>query len=151
VPSALFALEGDRAAHLLDQAFGQRQTEPGALGLDPPLVEALEDAEDAGARLGRDADARVGHRDERVGTVQQHAQVHGPAGRRELHGIRHEVEEHLANARGVDQESFGRLALYLEGDALGRCGRACRGEHRLEQRVEGDDLGTELELPRLDL
>src|SRR5712692_8694449 len=148
---AVLALERDRAAHLLDQPFRQRETESSALSFHPSLVETLEDTEDAISCVVRDTDTRIGDRNEQIGSVEQRSEVDASARRRELHRIRHEVEEHLANARGIEEKPFARLALNFEADALGLRGCASRGGDGFEQRVQTDDLWTQLELARFDL
>ena len=91
-PLAFLALEADRAVHLLDEAFRQGETEPGARRFGPTLVETLEHSEHPIAgRLG-DADAIVRDVETQLATVSHRAQRHVTPAGRELDRVRDEVE-----------------------------------------------------------
>ena len=118
------ALQRDAAAHALDDALGDAEPQAGAaIAARNAVVGLLEFAEDPLARFRRDADA---------GVADQEADFVGPdagfddqrhaAGRGELDGVAGEIEQHLAQPRGV-ADHFQRQPLV--------------------------DIGGDLELPRL--
>src|SRR3989442_14165474 len=91
----LLALEGDPAAHFLDEPLGQRETKPRPSGVYLSLMEPLEDPEDAVVRVARDADAGDSDTDEQIGAGRPPRQGHRPSARGDLHGVRGQVEEDL--------------------------------------------------------
>ena len=94
-PDAHLALDPDPPAMQLDELPRQGQPEPGALHLlrrRPHLPELLEDRL---LVLGRDADARVAHRDLDDPIHRHRPDVDPPALRRELDRIRQQVQHDL--------------------------------------------------------
>src|ERR1051326_6155388 len=87
------ALHGDRAAVQLDEALRQRETQPSpfARALPTDLAELLEDLL---LILGRDADARVAHRDAHGAVLARRGDLDAAAIRREFHRVREQVVEH---------------------------------------------------------
>ena len=137
---ALFTLEADRAIHLLDEAFRQRETESGARRLGATLVKTLEDAKHPVGRALRDPHARVGHLETQLPSFDERAQRDVTTAGRELHGIRNEVEEHLSHPGRVQEERRSDRRLPRKQDALGlRRGAGCGGDG-LEEDLERDDL-----------
>ena len=67
-------------------------------------MKSLEHAEHPACRGLRDADARVGHLEAQIAILHERAQRDVAAARGEFHGIRNEVEEHLANASRIDEK-----------------------------------------------
>src|SRR5277367_188484 len=92
------ALDPDVAAVQLDEALRERQTEPRALSLLRPgvgLLELLEDPVLVGERYPR---SRVGHRHPHLPVDPRGRDRDLAARRRELDGVREEVEDDLADA-----------------------------------------------------
>src|SRR5439155_7986671 len=148
---ALFALEADRASHLLDEAFRQRETQSRARRRGATLVKTLEDAEHPVGRALRDPHARIGHLETQLPSFDERTQRDVTTAGCELHRIGDEVEEHLSHAGGVKEErrSFGRLD--REKDTLRLRWRAPGRGNGLEEHVERDDLRPEVELAGFDL
>ena len=118
-------------------AFGQGETDPGALGL---LVEALEEPEDLRGMLRRDPDTLVAHEAGDVATrALEHA--HLDAGRLtgdgELKGILHEVLEHLAEPRSI-AEHVGEGVVHQHHRLLLRDGPGEEPEGLGHELAEGD-------------
>ena len=120
-PGALSTV--DASVHALDDALGDRQPQAGAAELARGgAVGLLEIEEDALLIFRREADAGVAHQEADFALVRARLDDHrDAAGLRELDGVAGEVEQHLAQARGVADQRR-RQALVDEGrdlDALG--------------------------------
>ncbi len=114
----------------------------------------LELAEDAGLRVGRDADAGVAHPERHVvrsgARLRQHPDA---AGWREFHRIAGEIEQHLPQPHRI-ADHFGSQARIREGgDLEAFCLRARRQQldHLFDQRVEPEGFRLEVEPAGLDL
>src|SRR2546425_1395043 len=147
----LLALEGDPAAHFLDEPLGQRETKPGPSGVYLSLMEPLEDPEDAVVRVARDADAGVSDTDEQIGAGRPRRQRHRPSGRGELHGVRQQVEEDLADARLIDEEALSVWRVDLELHTLGLRGPSGPSADRFQEDVERHHFVAQVELAGFDL
>src|ERR1700741_3908126 len=152
-PLARRALKADGAAVQLDEALGERQAEPRALGLlgvvAPDLLELLEHR---GLVLGCDADAGVLDRDLDAGSVLPGRNRHAPAVGGELDRVGEQVEDDLLELALVGLECAEPLVdLERKRDAVALRPLA-HPRHRVRQRarqVEAREL--EVHAPGLDL
>ena len=138
---ALFALEADRAVHLFHESLRQGETESRPGCLRTALVETFEHAEDSLARHVRDPDPRVSDLETQVAAFDECTEPDVTAARRELHGVRDEVEEHLAHACRIEEERPCGHRLHREEHASRLRGGAPCGRDRLHEHVEREDLG----------
>src|SRR5712692_4361896 len=149
---ARLTLDPDPAAVQFDESFREREPEASALALLRADVGLLELLEDPLPVFGRNARASVGHRHLHL-TVDLRRGYHDAASlRRELHRVREQVEDDLAQPPLVafDQVDARRL---LEREPYAVLRRRLAHHHdaaleRLTQRKRGD---LELDLPGLDL
>src|SRR5215471_621253 len=99
------ALDPDAAAVELDQPFREREPEPGAVALLEADFRLLELLEDPLVVLGRDSRPGIRHGHEHLAVHPRRGDADVPARRRELHRVREQVEDDLAQAAlvSVDQ------------------------------------------------
>src|SRR5947207_8843784 len=143
--------EVDRPAVQLDEALGQRESEAGAGRMRRSLVEALERAEDPRVLILWDAEARVDDLELEVVRGRPQVEADPTAGRRELHRVRQEVEQDLADPPGIEIHARAFVGGRFEADVLLAGALARRGEHRREQRPDRERLRPELNASCLDL
>ena len=135
----------------LDEALGQRESEAGAGRMRRSLVEALERAEDPRVLILWDAEARVDDLELEVVRGRPQVEADPTAGRRELHRVRQEVEQDLADPPGIEIHARAFVGGRFEADVLLAGALARRGEHRREQRPDRERLRPELDASCLDL
>ncbi|MNZ61527.1 hypothetical protein D3C78_796260 [compost metagenome] len=143
------AFDADLAAHVLDQALGDHQPEPGAAGLPRQRVVGLGEGLEQPAHVGvAQADAGVLDADAQLRVLVVFVLDHGAHGDAafvgELDGIAHQVGQHLLQAlrvadqvqRGVSVDQADQLQVLLVG------GRGEDGQGVLDQlaQVERDVL-----------
>ena len=149
------AVDLDAAAHPLDDAPRDRKAEAGAAELAGRAgVGLLELVEDAGLLLRRDADAGVANLEHDLAGARPGLDHDADAaGLGELDGIAGEIEQHLAEPRGVADDARGQPLVDVGGDlqALGLRARAEQLDDVLDQAVERERLRLEFELAGLDL
>src|SRR4051812_45732411 len=98
------AVAPDPAAVHLDEALRKREPEAGALLLPGTGLRLLKLLEDAVEILGGDARPGVGHGNPHLAVVLRGGDIDQPARRRELHGVREQVEDHLPNASFISRD-----------------------------------------------
>ena len=151
-PCARRALDLDAAAHALDDAARDGEAQAGAAELPRrAAVGLLELVEDAGLLLRRDADAGVAHLEHDLAGA-------GPgldddadaAGLGELDGVAGEIEQHLAQPRGVADDALRQPLVDVGGDlealGLGARARAARPRPRPAPASE-NGCGSSSSLP----
>ena len=147
------ALDGDRAAHALDDALGDGEAE--ARAAEPPRrrrIGLLELAKDDRHLLGGDPDAGV--RDLELDALadlpdaQQHTACLG-----ELHGIAGEIEKNLLQAAAIAEDAGGHAGADMgrDLDALGMGARGHELDEVLDQRRQREGLLVELDMAGFDL
>jgi hypothetical protein len=147
-------VEADRAAHRLDQALRYREPEAGAAELPAGAAFGLlEFLEDAGLQFRRDADAGVVDA-KRQGAIRRPLdRDRDAAGFGKLDRIADEIEQNLAQAGGIADETV-RGCIFDECgdfDAFGMGVRRQQLDHVLDQRAQRKRLDVEVEPARLDL
>ena len=151
------ALRDDGAAVQIDERLGNREAEPEpAEGLRDGAAALLERIENPRQRLGRDADAGIGHADlkRRRAVVRHHPRGDGDAAafRGELERVLQQVPEDLRQPRGIgadDHRAAREVALPRQLFAAEVA--FARGLQRvLEQRREVDALQPQLQLAARD-
>src|SRR5687767_299307 len=145
------AFRPDAAPVELDKLFADSQTQARPVRLlGQRIVEALKGLEQT-REVGRgDADPGIGHGDVERFRLAPHLDEHA-AGRGELDGIRHEVQQHLLDpgAVGIDGRQIDRHVLF-QLHALVPDERQRRLDALLDDVVEVERLRAHLELARLD-
>src|SRR5438309_6427682 len=151
-PLPLAAHELDRSVVELDKTLRQREAETRAGCGESALVETLERSKDTVLLIQRDSDTGVGDYEVHGATAKGREEGDAAAGRRELDGIRQEVEEHLPDAARVDMKGpVVAIACGGELDILNARRLPSGGEHRCEKRLQHDRFRPELEAARLYL
>src|SRR5438105_9873288 len=146
------ALDPDAAAVQLDKALRKGEPEPRTLALLHADIRLLELFEDPLVVLHSDTGARVGYRYQYLVVAARGRDDDLPSFRRELDGVREQVEDDLAQPPLVafDQVNARRQPVRKPDAVLRR--RLAHHHHaaldRLTQRKRGD---LELDLPRRDL
>ena len=156
------ALDPDRAAHQLDDALGDREAEPGAavatrcraVGLGEFLEQPLD-------LFGRHADARIANREaQRLGAVVARFECDREldvAAVGELHRIRQQVAQHLAQAQCITHQRSAlaeqaRLAhVEQQFDVLFVCALAQQRERIAGHVLDPEAPFLQFELAGLDL
>ncbi len=117
-----------------------------------PRLALLELLEDPLPILGGDAGAGIGDRDPHLAVDPRRAHVHLPAGGRELHGVREQVEDHLLDPALVAVDHVD-LRIGGERDADPVLRRALAHHHHaaLERLPQRERVHLELDLSGLDL
>ena len=126
-------LTRDNLAALVEAGSRLRRAEARALHIGAAFVEAFEHAEHPLPARIRNADACVGHLKTQLASFDERGQGDTTAVRRELHRIRHEVEEDLADARRIEEERREVGHLHRERHTLGLRGQrfhVSRPSHR---------------------
>ena len=158
---ASLAFHPHPTAHQLGQSLRDRQPETGASKATGGRGVALcEGKEQAIKLVGADTDARVGHADVQfyVSRVRRaewtgiHVQNHA-SGRRELDGVREQIEQNLSQPRRVAHHHAGNLGsdAMHQLDAFVSCGRRDHIEGVLEEGAQRERFGLQLDTLGLDL
>ena len=148
------AFDRDRAAHAFNDAVRDRQAKAGAA--EPAAgaaVGLLEFMKDAGLVAQRDADTGIAHRDRRPVRLRgrfDHDRY--AAGFGEFDGVAGEIEQHLAQARGVAGDARGQALIHIAADfeALFLRPRPEQLDHFLDEGGERKRLRGKLEPAGLD-
>ena len=136
----------------LDEPLREREAEAGALALLDARLGLLELLEDPLVILGGDARAGVGDRDPHLAVECAARHVDGPARRRELHGVREQVEDHLSDPALVAVDDVDvRNRRQRDLDAVLRRPLAHHHDAALERLPQRERRDLELDLPGLDL
>ena len=132
--------------------FESARPEAGPLALPDPRLALLELLEDPLPILGSDARAGVGDRDPDLAVDSRRAHVDLPAGRRELHRVREQVEDDLLDPSlvAVDHVDL-RIGGERDTDPVLRRALAHHHDAALERLPKGERVHLELDLSRLDL
>ena len=160
LPDPHLARDADPPAHQLGQPLADRQTQTGAAvaarGRGVDLAERLEQAVEP---VRRDADAGVADREGQLvkgsrvlDTVRAHRE-HDLAPLGELHRVREQVQEDLAQARHVADDGGGSAVAEQIGQVEALLGGP--GRHEVERPLDAlaqiERLRLQLEPPGLDL
>src|SRR5262249_44325843 len=122
------ALDPDPTAVQLDEPLREREPEPGAIALLEADLGLLELLEDPLVILGRDSRSGVRHGHERLAVHPRGLDADVPARRRELHRVREQVEDHLAQPAFVAVDQVD-IRSQLERDAHAALGRPLADHH----------------------